>query len=135
MTSSGFNAIISPTSSALPSPPSSPRTLHADSTTPSYSPTPSRGLEPPARFWRGDFYTVSPTSNSTSTTILRLESPDPVEYAEDDTAVRTQPSRYVDYLSHNWKIFGCHGSMLRGSGKRTAIVRDWKMHLGEYGRS
>lgn len=33
----------------------------------------------------------------------RPDSPDLVEHAEDDTAVRTQPSRHVDYLSHNWK--------------------------------
>lgn len=51
----------------------------------------------------GDSYTVSPTSNSTSTNISRADSPEPVERAEDDTAVRTLPSRHVDYLSHNWK--------------------------------
>ncbi|PVH67843.1 hypothetical protein DL98DRAFT_662453 [Cadophora sp. DSE1049] len=60
-------------------------------------------LEPPASLWAGDSYTVPPTSNSTSTNVSRLESPDPVEHAEDDTAVRIQPSRNVDYLSHNWK--------------------------------
>ena len=61
-------------------------------------------LEPPASPRdTGDSYTVSPTSNSTSTNISRADSPEPVEHAEDDTAVRTQPSRHVDYLSHNWK--------------------------------
>ncbi|CAL3966938.1 hypothetical protein PZA11_003393 [Diplocarpon coronariae] len=60
-------------------------------------------LEPPASPRTGDSYTVSPTSNSTSTNVSRPESPSPVEHAEDDTAVRTQPSRHVDYLSHNWK--------------------------------
>ncbi|PVH74416.1 hypothetical protein DL98DRAFT_604561 [Cadophora sp. DSE1049] len=55
-------------------------------------------LKPPASLWIGDSYTASPSSNSTSTNV----SPDPVEYA-DDTAVRTQPSRHIDYLSHNWK--------------------------------
>jgi hypothetical protein len=133
--SGGFNAIISPTNSASSSTPSSPRTLHADSTAPSYSSTPASSLsldphcegqededqisfpsyddvgyygqvedlEPPASPRTGDSYTVSPTSNSTSTNVSRPDSPDPIEHAEDDTAVRTQPSRHVDYLSHNWK--------------------------------
>jgi hypothetical protein len=61
-------------------------------------------LEPPASPRdTGDSYTVSPTSNSTSTNISRADSPEPVEHAEDDTAVRIQPSRHVDYLSHNWR--------------------------------
>lgn len=60
-------------------------------------------LEPLPSPRTGDSYTVSPTSDSTSTNVSRPESPDPVEHAEDDTAVRKQPSRHVDYLSHNWK--------------------------------
>ena len=60
-------------------------------------------LEPPASPHTGDSYTVSPASNSTSTNASRPESPDPVEHPQDDTAVRMQPSRHVDYLSHNWK--------------------------------
>jgi hypothetical protein len=60
-------------------------------------------LEPPARLWTGDSNTVSPTSTSTSTNVSRPESPVPAGYAEDDTAVRIQPSNHVDYLSHNWK--------------------------------
>jgi hypothetical protein len=28
----------------------------------------------------------------------------PVEHAKDDSTVRSQPSRHVDYLSHNWKV-------------------------------
>jgi len=60
-------------------------------------------LEPPASPRTGDSYTVSPTSVSTSTNVSRPDSPDSVEHAEDDTAVRIQPSRHVDYLSHNWK--------------------------------
>ena len=58
-------------------------------------------LEPPASPRTGDSYTVSPSSNSTSTNVSRPESPD--QHAEDDTAVRKQPSRHVDYLSHNWR--------------------------------
>jgi len=59
-------------------------------------------LEPPASHWIGDSHTASPASHSISTNASTLEFPDPVEYAEDDTTVRTQPSRNVDYLSHNW---------------------------------
>jgi hypothetical protein len=130
-----FNMIISPTNSTSSSTPSSPRTLHADSTAPSYSSTPASSLsldaswehqddndqivfasyddvryygqvedlEPPASPRTGDPYTVSPISHSTSTNVSRPESPDPAERAEDDTAIRTEPSRHVDYLSHNWK--------------------------------
>jgi hypothetical protein len=60
-------------------------------------------LEPLPSPRTGDSYTVSPNSDSTSTNASRPESPEAVEHAEDDTAVRTQPSRHVDYLSHNWK--------------------------------
>lgn len=134
--SGGFNSIISPspTNSASSSTPSSPQTLHADSSAPSYSSTPASSLsldarcdeeddedqilfpsydefydgeveelEPPPSPRTGDSYTVSPTSNSTSTNVSRPESPTLSEHAEDDTAVRTQPSRHVDYLSHNWR--------------------------------
>ncbi|POS83660.1 hypothetical protein EPUL_006166, partial [Erysiphe pulchra] len=46
--------------------------------------------------------TLSPTTISTSTNASRPQSPDIVEHAEDDTAIQIQPSRHVDYLSHNW---------------------------------
>lgn len=32
----------------------------------------------------------------------RPVSPDPIERPEDDSAIRVQPSRHVDYLSHDW---------------------------------
>lgn len=127
--------VESPSNSTLSSTQSSPRTIHADSTAPSFASTPASSLsldahcededdedqivfpsyddvgyygqaedlEPPASPRTGDSYTVSPTSNSTSTNVSRPVSPDPSEHAEDDTAVRIQPSRHVDYLSHNWK--------------------------------
>ncbi|KAH8674676.1 hypothetical protein BGZ60DRAFT_372780 [Tricladium varicosporioides] len=133
--SSGFNTIVSPSNSPSSSGSSSPRTIHADSSAPSFSSTPASSLsldanceeegeedqiifpsydgvgyydqvedlEPPASPRTGDSYTVSPTSASTSTNVSRPDSPDVTEHAEDDTAVRTQPSRHVDYLSHNWK--------------------------------
>ena len=131
----GYNSIISPSNSPQSSNPSSPRTLHADSATPSFHSTPASSislnncdsednedqivfpsyddvgyygqvedLEPPASPRdTGESYTVSPTSDSTSTNVSRADSPEPVERAEDDTAVRIQPTRHVDYLSHNWK--------------------------------
>ncbi|KAI9776587.1 MAG: hypothetical protein M1839_009491 [Geoglossum umbratile] len=60
-------------------------------------------LEPPPSPRTGDSYTVSPTSNTTSTNASRPGTPDPSIAAEDDTAVRHEPSRHVDYLSHDWK--------------------------------
>lgn len=130
----GLGNLISPSSSPTSSSESSPRTLHADSTAPSFSSTPASSLsldaprdeldkeepilfpsyndvgyfeetedlEPPLSPQNGDSYTVSPASYS-STNPSRPHSPDRVEHAEDDSAVRSQPSRHVDYLSHNWK--------------------------------
>jgi hypothetical protein len=37
-------------------------------------------------------------------TVPRLESPELIERAEDDTAIRVEPSRHVDYLSHDWRV-------------------------------
>ncbi|KAF8847578.1 hypothetical protein BDZ45DRAFT_665639 [Acephala macrosclerotiorum] len=51
-------------------------------------------------------YPVSPTPNSSSASNSRPGSPVPAERAEhtkDDTMVRDQPSRNVDYLSHDWE--------------------------------
>ncbi len=65
----------------------------------------SEDLEPPpSPRGLGDSYTVSPCDNTTSTGTSRPSTPDlPDERAGDDTAVRPQPSRHVDYLSHDWK--------------------------------
>ncbi|KAK2006711.1 protein phosphatase type 1 complex subunit Hex2/Reg1 [Colletotrichum eremochloae] len=63
-------------------------------------------LEPPTSPKTGDSYTVSPVDNDTEGDTSRPNTPEfilDVEHAEDDTAVRVQPSRHVDYLSHNWK--------------------------------
>ncbi|KAF4830380.1 hypotheticall protein [Colletotrichum tropicale] len=63
-------------------------------------------LEPPTSPRTGDSYTVSPVDNDTEGDTSRPNTPEfilDVEHAEDDTAVRAQPSRHVDYLSHNWK--------------------------------
>ncbi|ESA44010.1 protein phosphatase type 1 complex subunit Hex2/Reg1 [Neurospora crassa OR74A] len=49
-------------------------------------------------------YTSSPSGNDTSTPTSRPESPELVyDRAEDDIAIKIQPSRHVDYLSHNWR--------------------------------
>ena len=60
-------------------------------------------LEPPISPKDGESYTVSPVSNTISTDASRPDSPEVTEHAEDDTAIRNQPSRHVDYLSHNWR--------------------------------
>lgn len=46
---------------------------------------------------------ASATSNRSSTHALVPEPSDPIDYAEDDSAVQLPPSRHVDYLSHNWE--------------------------------
>ncbi|KAK1451831.1 protein phosphatase type 1 complex subunit Hex2/Reg1 [Colletotrichum melonis] len=129
--------------SAPSSAPSSPRTIHAESTDLSCSSTPASNvsiasdcddtlelavhandhfviphygesgyfdqvedLEAPTSPRTGDSYTVSPVDNDTEGNTSRPNTPEfilDVEHAEDDTAVRAQPSRHVDYLSHNWK--------------------------------
>jgi hypothetical protein len=42
----------------------------------------------------------SPTETASVT--KRPVPPDPIERPEDDSAIRVQPSRHVDYLSHDW---------------------------------
>ena len=65
---------------------------------------PAEDLDPVASLKIVELSTVSPTSNSgTTTNASRPNSPDLTIVAEDDTAVRTEPSRHVDYLSHDWK--------------------------------
>lgn len=63
-------------------------------------------LDAPASPRTGVSSTFSPASNSTSTPTTnasRPETPEPTAVAEDDTAVRNEPSRHVDYLSHDWR--------------------------------
>jgi hypothetical protein len=148
-----------PTSAPSCSTESSPRTLHSDSTVPSFSSTPASSfsldancedgdvedqvvfslyddegycgqvgdLEPPASPRAGDSYTVFPTSNSISTTVSRPESPDSIEHPQDDTAVRTQPSRHVDYLSHNWKEADIWSSWRHIVSKRKAYTNSARL--------
>jgi hypothetical protein len=51
----------------------------------------------------GDSYVPSPNENETSAATSRPGSPPLLDRAEDDINVRPQPSRHVDYLSHNWR--------------------------------
>jgi len=60
-------------------------------------------LEPPPSPRTGSSYTSSPNDQGTSNSTSRPGSPELLERAEDDIAVKVQPSRHVDYLSHNWK--------------------------------
>lgn len=64
---------------------------------------PIEDLEPPPSPRTGDSYTVSPTDPDTSATTSRPGSPDALERAEDDTAVKHHPTHHVDYLSHDWR--------------------------------
>jgi hypothetical protein len=59
--------------------------------------------EPPSSPRAGDSDASPPNEHDDSTTTSRPGSPDLQDRAEDDIAVRAQPSRHVDYLSHNWR--------------------------------
>jgi hypothetical protein len=104
---SEFNTVFSRTNPASSSAPSPPRTLHANSTAPLYTST-QAGQEDDEdqivfpSYHDGQIEDLEPPA-STSTDVLRQESPDLVEHAVDDTSARTQPFRHVDYLSHKWK--------------------------------
>jgi hypothetical protein len=60
-------------------------------------------LEPPPSPRTGHSYSASPNEQDNSTYTSRPESPEVYERAEDDLAIKSQPSRHVDYLSHNWR--------------------------------
>ncbi|KAK3330213.1 hypothetical protein B0H66DRAFT_597756 [Apodospora peruviana] len=60
-------------------------------------------LEPPPSPRTGHSYTSSPNDQGTSNSTSRPGTPDIYERAEDDIALRAQPSRHVDYLSHQWR--------------------------------
>ena len=57
-------------------------------------------LEPPSP-GSGSF---TPNGNDTSENTSRPDTPDlPLQHPVDDSAVGAQPSRHVDYLSHDWR--------------------------------
>ncbi|KAL1880181.1 hypothetical protein VTK73DRAFT_6212 [Phialemonium thermophilum] len=60
-------------------------------------------LEPPPSPQTSDSCAPSSNELGTSTNTSRPGSPELLERAEDDISVRVQPSRHVDYLSHNWR--------------------------------
>lgn len=60
-------------------------------------------LEPPPSPRTGSSYTPSPNDRSTSNSTSRPGTPELLERAEDDISIKVQPSRHVDYLSHNWR--------------------------------
>ncbi|PVH68578.1 hypothetical protein DL98DRAFT_630195, partial [Cadophora sp. DSE1049] len=65
---------------------------------------PVKDLEPLADSRQMDnSHKLSPTLGATSINVPRQYSLEPVRWAEDDTAICTQPSRHVDYLSHHWR--------------------------------
>ncbi|RKU42111.1 hypothetical protein DL546_002624 [Coniochaeta pulveracea] len=51
----------------------------------------------------GDSYLSSPNEQGASAATSRPDSPALLERAEDDIHLKPQPSRHVDYLSHNWR--------------------------------
>ncbi|KAK1757493.1 hypothetical protein QBC47DRAFT_157468 [Echria macrotheca] len=60
-------------------------------------------LEPPPSPRTGHSYTASPNDQEPSSSTSRPGSPDLPDRAEDDIGIKAQPSRHVDYLSHNWR--------------------------------
>ena len=61
-------------------------------------------LEPPASPHVGNSYPVSPSTTTSTTTNASIpNSPQPTMTAGDDTQIKNEPSRHVDYLSHDWK--------------------------------
>jgi hypothetical protein len=61
-------------------------------------------LEDPPSPRSGPSYTAPPSnaSHPGSNDASRPASPEPLRLAVDDSAVRTEPTRHVDYLSHDW---------------------------------
>lgn len=64
---------------------------------PSYGSTPNHAAKAEDQATESDPEPSEEASSSESSL------PDPAFLAEDDTAVRSQPSQHVDYLSHDWK--------------------------------
>ncbi|PKS06395.1 hypothetical protein jhhlp_007143 [Lomentospora prolificans] len=65
-------------------------------------PDPLEDLEPPPSPKNGHSYTNSPDNDGSGSSTDGPVTPEVVDRAEDDTAIRQQPTRHVDYLSHNW---------------------------------
>lgn len=84
---------------------------------------------------RGDSYVPSPTEDAASAATSRPDSPTLHERAEDDIHLKPQPSRHVDYLSHNWReediweswklIVSKRGEYSNGARLENASWRTW----------
>lgn len=53
--------------------------------------------------------------------------PEPLTTAGDDTAIRTEPTRHVDYLSHNWKEEDIWSSWRHVVGKRKSYSNSTRL--------
>ncbi|KAK3945299.1 protein phosphatase type 1 complex subunit Hex2/Reg1 [Diplogelasinospora grovesii] len=63
----------------------------------------AEGLESAPSSRADHSHLASPNDQDESTGTSRPGSPEACERAEDDISLRPQPSRHVDYLSHNWR--------------------------------
>ncbi|KAH7145992.1 hypothetical protein EDB81DRAFT_483257 [Dactylonectria macrodidyma] len=67
---------------------------------------PNDSPEPPLNPKTGNSYTISPADRGIPVNTSRperLELPELLEHAEDDSALKAGPWKQVDYLSHDWK--------------------------------
>ncbi len=95
---------------------------------------PLEDLEPPSSPGTGNSYTVSPSEDISDAT-SRPGTPELVDHAEDDTAVKQHPTQHVDYLSHNWReediwsswryIVSKRGEYTNGPRLENASWRTW----------
>ncbi|KAF2460006.1 hypothetical protein BDY21DRAFT_361872 [Lineolata rhizophorae] len=109
-TASQVNLAKSSSFHSVPSvaPPTSPQDDEKDTniTFPMYDDAPafshSEDLEPPASPKTENSYTV-PSSSDDETASESTSTPDTFPTAGDDTSIKPEPQRHVDYLSHDWK--------------------------------
>ena len=89
---------------------------YAETITPNASPD----LEPsPSAYSSASGTSTSSTSSSSTVSPPNTPEPEqPISVALDDTTIRHEPSRHVDYLSHNWKEEDIWASWRYMIGKR-----------------
>ena len=75
----------------------------------------------------------SPVASPTPSPALDLQSPELIPH--DDTDLTVEPSRHVDYLSHQWDVSDIWKSWryVISKEKMLPMRPDWKMLLGELG--
>lgn len=64
---------------------------------------PNEDLETPTDTQGDDDACILSQTTSNPLNASLPDSPDLQEHAEDDTAIKNQPTRHVDYLSHSWR--------------------------------